>query len=195
MRRQVGWLVMVSLVASCLSGLTIGSRIASAQGPAGGPPSGGGRPPGFGMMPPDSFAADRDTMLAELREHYAGKLDQPADSVFKNLKVMHGRTVAQFLNGMNGLGRSLGTSCTHCHIANHWADDDKSAKDKCRDMIRMTDKINKEVMPTLTAFGDDKPHVGCFTCHHGQVRPGGMGRPPGGPGGMRREGDRDHDRH
>jgi hypothetical protein len=83
------------------------------------------------------------------------------------------------------MGRSLGVPCSHCHVENHWADDDKPAKRICREMIAMMPALNDTVLARVTLDRpDDHPHVGCFTCHRGHANPNfGLGRPGGGPRG------------
>lgn len=175
---------------------------AVAQGPGGPGGPGGMRPGGpnpFGA--PDSFAADRDSLVRITMERIKGKENMPAESVFKNVQVSKGRTALQFLNGMNGLGRTLGVPCSHCHIENHWADEDKPAKQICRNMMRMTNALNDSLIGQYQWPRNDKPHVGCWTCHRGHANPnfdrprrgpGGPGGPPPGaprPEGERREGE------
>lgn len=179
-------------------------RQAGAQAPGGMPPGGpgGGRPPGMMGMAPDSFAAERDSLVAITMERIKGRENAPAESVWKNIQVMKGRTAQQVLRSMNGMGRSLGVSCRHCHIENHWAEEDKQAKHVARNMMRMTAALNDSLIPSYQWPRDDKPRVSCFTCHRGHANPmAGMPRPggPGGPGapgmpgrpeGGRPEGDR-----
>jgi hypothetical protein len=136
-------------------------------------------------MAPDSFAAERDSLIQLVMERIKGHEGAPAESVFKNIKMMKGRTAEQLLRSMNGFGRTLGVSCRHCHIENHWADEDKPAKQICRDMMVMTGSINDTLLTRVSFKPGDHPHIGCFTCHRGHTNPNfGMGRPPGGgPGG------------
>jgi hypothetical protein len=157
-------------------------------GGPGGPPPGqpGGRPPGGMMgMPADSFATERDSLMNDLLDHYKDKLNEPAESVFKNIKVLKGRTVDQLLHAMNlGYGRSLGVRCNHCHILGHWSEEDKNTKQIARDMMAMTGRINNELLPAIKNLKSDHPGVNCGTCHHGIARPGfgpmSQGSPPGG---------------
>ena len=143
-----------------------------------------------GMSPfgaPDSFAADRDSLVKLVMERIAGHEKEPAEKVFKNIKVMQGRTAEELVRGMNGMGRSLGVGCNHCHIENHWADEDKPTKRMCREMIQMMPALNDTVLARVTLDRpDDHPHVGCFTCHRGHANPnwGMPRRGPGGPGGQ-----------
>ncbi len=196
MRRTGAALALVStLLALCA--LLGGPRPAASQGPGPGGAGGPGRPPGMMAMAPDSFAAERDSLIQLVLERIKGRENSPAESVFKNIKVMKGRTAQQLLRSMDGLGRTLGVSCRHCHVENHWADEDKPAKQIARDMMAMTESINDTLLARVHfRKDDDRPHVGCFTCHRGHAnpnfgmgRPGG-GRPPGGPGGGRPDGDR-----
>ena len=175
--------VFAGAVIAVIAALSVVAALpgAFAQGP-GGP--GGMRPGGAMPFPPDSFAADRDSLVKITMERIQGREKAPAESVFKNIKVMRGRTAEQLLRGMNGIGRSLGVPCSHCHVENHWADEDKATKEEARNMIRMTGALNDSLIPEYQWPHNDKPHVGCFTCHHGQAKPGGGGeRRPGGQGG------------
>jgi hypothetical protein len=188
MRRFVITLVAIWFVAA-ISVTFI--RQVGAQ-PPGGPPGGGGRPPmGMMGMPVDSFASERDSLMKDALAYYAGKETMPAESVFKNLKVIKGRTVQDVLRMMNfGFGRSLGVRCQHCHVLGHYADEDKNTKQIARDMMAMTSRINDELLPAIKNIKSDHPGVNCGTCHHGTARPGfgpmGMGGPPGGPPGGHR---------
>ena len=135
-------------------------------------------------MPVDSFASERDSLMQETLKDYAGKENMPAESVFKNIKVIKGRTVEQVLRAMNmGFGRSLGVRCQHCHVLRHWADEDKNTKQIARDMWAMTQRINEELLPTIKNIKSEKPGVICGTCHHGTARPGLGPMGMGGPGG------------
>jgi len=151
-----------------------------AQPPGGPPPSGpgaspGGRPGGPGMMaaPIDTFATERDSLVKVILADLGPRASMPAESVFKNLKVIKGRTAEQVLRSMNmGFGRSLGVSCRHCHVLGHWADEDKNTKQITRDMMAMVGKINDELLPAIKNIKSEHPGVGCSDCHHGVARPG-----------------------
>lgn len=136
---------------------------------------------GMLAMPVDSFASERDRLMKDVLAHYAGKETMPAESVFKNLKVIKGRTVDQVLHMMNmGFGRSLGVRCQHCHVLGHWADEDKHTKQIARDLMTMSARINDELLPAIKNIKSDKPSINCGTCHHGIAPPGqwadGLGR-------------------
>lgn len=136
--------------------------------------------------PVDSFVAERDSLMKDLLQHYVGRESAPAESVFKNLKVMKGRTVEQVLRTMNmGFGRSLGVRCQHCHVLGHWDDDDKPTKQITRDMMAMTGRINDELLPAIKNIKSEKPGINCTTCHRGTARPGFGPMATAGPGGRR----------
>jgi len=183
-RRPVGPFAIAVIVAGTLSFI----RLVEAQPPGGPPP--GGRPPGGrpGMMgaPVDSFVAERDSLMKELLAHYTDKLQAPAESVFKNIKILKGITVENLLRRMNlGYGRSLGVRCQHCHVLGHWDDEDKPTKQVARDMMLMTGRINDELLPAIKNIKSEKPGVNCGTCHRGTSRPGTGPMSGGGPGGRR----------
>jgi hypothetical protein len=182
MRRVVPVVAALS-VALCFA-------LASAQGPdrppmgqgPGGPGGPGGARPGM-MFAPDSFAAERDSLIKLTLERIQGKENMPAESVFRNIKVSKGVPAGQLMRRMDAFGRTLGVSCRHCHIENHWADEDKPTKQIARDMMAMTMAINDSLLPKVHFYGSERRHVNCFTCHRGQPKPGGMERRgPGGPG-------------
>ena len=174
--------ILVGVVATALLVLTSVTFITTlrAQPPGGGPPGGGppgGRPQGGpGMMmaaPVDSFVSERDSLVKTILADLGPRASMPAESVFKHLKVVKGRTAEQVLMMMNrGFGRSLGVRCQHCHVLGHWADEDKNTKQIARDMMAMTGKINDELLPAIKNIKSDHPGVGCFDCHHGVARPG-----------------------
>ena len=71
-----------------------------------------------------------------------------------------------------GYARSLGVTCTHCHIPGQWESNEKKEKEAARGMIRMNATINNELLPKVRGLDTDhKPLVNCTTCHRGQVRP------------------------
>lgn len=41
---------------------------------------------------------------------------QPAEQVYKNIKVMKGIPANQIIEGMHFIKAALGTDCEHCHI-------------------------------------------------------------------------------
>ena len=149
-------------------------------GPGGMPP--GGPPPGPGAMRPggpppagaaiDSFVAERDSLMKDVLQRIAGRENAPAESVFKNIKVLKGVPAGRIPRIMNmGFGHSLGVRCAHCHVENHWADEDKPQKQIAREMMAMVDTITSVMLPRIKNLKSEHPRVSCSTCHRGSRVP------------------------
>lgn len=87
------------------------------------------------------------------------------EDVFKNVQVLKGISVVEFMNTMGFFSASLGYNCTNCHTMEslgNWAKyaDDIPTKRTARRMIQMVNAINKE------NFGGARV-VTCYTCHRG----------------------------
>ena len=124
----------------------------------------------------DSLEKDRMKFMNEVMASIKGKEKLPADSVFRNLKVIKGQSSvsAEHLLWMMNWGWSteLGVSCSHCHITGKWESDSLPAKDIARGMWTMRVKINKEILPSITGLDYEKnPKVTCLTCHRGKPVP------------------------
>jgi hypothetical protein len=90
-----------------------------------------------------------------------------ADEVFKNIQVLRGLTVDQFMGTMGVIASALSMNCSECHdlVGNaDFASDAIPRKLMARRMILMVDMFNK------TNFGG-KREVTCFSCHRGAARP------------------------
>ncbi|HEX5708238.1 MAG TPA: c-type cytochrome [Pyrinomonadaceae bacterium] len=121
--------------------------------------AGTGRPQGGGAM-------------AELQRMIAGREEQPAEQVFKNVQVMKGVPAGRFLRIMQmGYARSLGVNCAHCHVPGQWESDEKPTKGVAREMILMTRAINDEHLKKIKNLRSATPAVNCTTCHRGETKP------------------------
>jgi hypothetical protein len=136
----------------------------------------------------DSARARRDSINAFRRDSLtkivlasiAGKENMPAESVFKNIKILKGVTAGRLVNIMSrGFSPALGVSCGFCHIVGEYEKEDKEEKQTARLMYTMVNAINKDYMVKLAEPGKNPPAVNCTTCHRGMTRP--FGGPPGGP--------------
>jgi hypothetical protein len=89
-------------------------------------------------------------------------LAQPAGG--KNLKVLP-KTLSKpdIKKYMKSVADALGVQCDHCHDTDDMAKDTPK-KDKAREMILMTQNLNK------TSF-KGKDRVKCVTCHNGKKEP------------------------
>ena len=92
-----------------------------------------------------------------------------SEDVFKNIQVLRGVPVNQFMEMMGFFAASLSMNCTDCHTkesGGNWAlyADDTSLKQTARRMVVMMNAINK------ADFGGAR-EVTCYTCHRGSERP------------------------
>jgi hypothetical protein len=131
------------------------------------------------VQPWDVDGPERDSLASIVLRSIAGRETQPAESVFRNIQMpgLRGMQAAALVRAMNlGYSRSLGVSCTHCHVTNDWASDARPAKTAARAMIRMTSQL----APQIRALEGISPgaSVTCTTCHRGSVRPATTLPPP-----------------
>lgn len=95
-----------------------------------------------------------------------------AEDVFKNIQVLRGIPVDEFMGTMGVFSSSLGLNCTDCHgdaSGGNWERyaDDTPLKQMARRMMVMVSTINK------TNFGG-RQVVTCNTCHRGTSKPNVM---------------------
>jgi outer membrane lipoprotein-sorting protein len=91
------------------------------------------------------------------------------EDAFKNVQVLKGIPVNEFMDTMGFFSAALGLNCTGCHVAESLQDwskfaDDIPRKRTARNMIRMVDTINK------TQFGGARM-LTCWSCHRGTQVP------------------------
>jgi hypothetical protein len=114
---------------------------------------------------------NQEQALAQLKAEISGKENQPAEQVFKNIQILKGVPAGRLLAVMQvGYSKSLGVSCTHCHVPGHWESEDKPTKQITRDMSAMAKAINTEYLKNIKNLKAN-PVVNCTTCHRGQVKP------------------------
>lgn len=99
----------------------------------------------------------------------AAQNQMAAERVFKNVTVLTGIPVDEFMGTMGVFSAALGFSCEDCHTAssNDWANyakDVSPRKQMARQMVTMMQALNKQY------FGG-RQVVTCFTCHRGSNRP------------------------
>src|SRR5437762_1282622 len=92
-----------------------------------------------------------------------------AEQAFKNVQVLRGIPVKEFMETMGFFAASLSLNCTDCHgdaSASAWANyaTDTPLKNTARRMVVMVNAINK------ANFAGTRS-VTCYTCHRGSQRP------------------------
>jgi len=121
---------------------------------------------------PEAIKQFNDEKIAQLAAQIAGREEQPAEAVFKNIKILTGVPAGKLLKIMQlGYSRSLGVSCVHCHVPDQWEKDDKPAKQIARDMSKMAHTIIFDLLRNIDGLKDRTPLVNCTTCHRGQLKP------------------------
>jgi hypothetical protein len=91
------------------------------------------------------------------------------EEVFKNVQVLRGIPMDEFMGTMGFFAAALSLNCTDCHAKaanDDWARyaDDTPLKQTARKMVLMVRTINQ------ANFGG-KTEVTCYTCHHSSNRP------------------------
>ena len=102
--------------------------------------------------------------LAEINQRLAGREDEIAEIVFKNIEILKGKKASRLPGMMKALTGLLGVGCDYCHIRNQWEREDKPTKQTARKMFRMMAAINNDNF-------DGRNAVSCWTCHRGNPRP------------------------
>jgi len=98
-----------------------------------------------------------------------GPRPQMAEEVFKNVQVLKGIPVDEFMDTMGMFAAALSLNCVDCHTSEsvgtweHFADE-TPIKRTARRMITMVNTLN------MTNFGGRRV-VSCYTCHRGDTRP------------------------
>ena len=92
-----------------------------------------------------------------------------AEQTFKNVRILRGIPVDEFMDTMGMFSAATGLNCAHCHAIDNGAGWEAYAtetplKQTARRMLRMMNAINKD------NFGGARI-ITCNTCHRGDQRP------------------------
>src|SRR5436309_10890461 len=100
-----------------------------------------------------------------------GQAEKPlmAEQVFKNVQILKGIPVKEFMGTMGFFSAATGMNCTQCHIeesSGNWARyaDDTDLKRTARRMIAMVNSINQ-------SWFRGQRVVTCYSCHRGGAKP------------------------
>jgi len=124
--------------------------------------------------PMDTIAQANVRTVQQILATLGDRQRLPAESVFRNvqyLKAVPARTFLSIMSG--GYARALGVSCSHCHVPNDFASDDKRPKRAAREMQAMHRMINTQLaqMENLKTPKTENRAISCITCHRGAVNP------------------------
>lgn len=117
-----------------------------------------------------ALAAAAFCLLAAAAVRSQAPTDKPlmAEQVFKDVQVLKGISVSEFMTTMGFFSASVGADCTGCHVpesGGSWERyaDDHPQKTMARRMVQMTAAINQAY------FG--RRVITCYSCHRGVRRP------------------------
>lgn len=114
-------------------------------------------------------SARRATVATLLRE-LAGRENEPAGKVFKNVQLHKDMPVREFLAKMDSqYGRGTGSTCTGCHIPGRWENDSLKNKVISRQMETMTRTIQAGHLEKVKELDEDFPTASCVMCHRGAL--------------------------
>jgi uncharacterized protein (TIGR02246 family) len=126
---------------------------------------------------PDSVLRKRDSLYRAALATIAGRENEPAGQVFKNIKVFAQMPASRLLIVMrDGFSPALGVDCTHCHVSGDYASEENDRKQVAREMMSMTRRISDSLLSAIPHLRSERPQVTCTTCHRGQVKPATGGR-------------------
>jgi hypothetical protein len=173
-RRAITFLSTSIALLSCSRGT---AKPAAPASPVASAPASGGPVTTVGprRVPPsrDSLVKLRAVYVAKVMQEIAGKENQPAEQVFKNIQVLKGITAADLVQKMDkDYATAMSWNCTNCHrLANqgNFASDTSPDKKRARFMQQMQNDINLAELPKL--YPKDTPKVSCATCHRGYNEP------------------------
>jgi len=114
-----------------------------------------------------------DETVRRIRASIAGREQEPAGQVFKNVQFLKNTRAGTFLTIMNGgYSKALGVACSHCHDENDFASDAKRPKRAAREMQTLHRAFNDGLreMKEADSPSDDRA-ISCITCHRGAVKP------------------------
>ena len=123
---------------------------------------------------PNPIAQDsaRRAQVDSIMRVIAGREQQAAGTVFKNVKLLKDMPAGEFLKNMDvNYGRGLGMGCGSCHVIGKYDDDTRKNKRVAREMQEMTDYINSVRLAGIKELDEDYTKITCVTCHAGSNTP------------------------
>jgi hypothetical protein len=112
---------------------------------------------------------ENNPLVKNLLGTIAGRENEPAGQVFKNVQILKTEPAGDFVRRMGGFARALGGRCSRCHVTGDWAADTRQEKATARGMIELVNATNARLVQIPGVRSNTK--IGCNTCHRGQGRP------------------------
>src|SRR5215510_271826 len=127
--------------------------------------------PAIAQQPPQAprqTIQDAQALAQKIAQQTAQK-PLMAEEVFKNVQILKGIPVNQFMDTMGFFSASLGLNCVYCHVSESLENWDRFADDvprkrMARSMILMVNDINQ------TRFRGRRA-LTCYSCHRGAETP------------------------
>ena len=138
------------------------------------PPSAPAGAPAGPRRAPNPLAQDtaRRAQVDSIMRVIAGRENEPAGTLFKNVKLLKQMPAGEFLKNMDvNYGRGLGMGCGNCHVIGKYDEDTRKNKRVAREMQEMTDYINSVRLAAIKELDEDYVKVTCVTCHAGSGHP------------------------
>lgn len=102
----------------------------------------------------------------------AGRENEPAGTVFMNVKNLKNVPAGAFLKTMDEqFGRGLGWTCNNCHVIGKFDEDSRKNKRIARQMQEMQDHINLVRLKDVKELDATYEAVSCVMCHRGANEP------------------------
>ena len=114
--------------------------------------------------PTPSAEAENQEALARIRQFLAGRENEPAERVFKNINLLRGKPAGRLPAMMSALTGLVGARCSSCHVAGDWASDDLVGKQTARRHFAMQSMLNER-------YFEGRNAITCWTCHRGHWKP------------------------
>lgn len=171
--RMRSWVVVSALLMGSVVACARGVREAAVQqarpiAAAGAPEA---RPAAPRRVPPTPMKLDtlRREAVAAVMKTLAGRENEPAGTVFKNVKLHKDMPAKAFITMMDEqYGRGLSVNCTSCHMDNgDYSSDERKNKIIARQMVTMQRDIDRKYIAKVKELDDPRPKTTCVMCHRG----------------------------
>ena len=114
----------------------------------------------------------RRALVDSIMKTIAGRENEAAGTVFKNVKNLKDVPAGMFLKTMDEqFGRGLGWACSNCHVIGKFDEDSRKNKRIARQMQEMQDHINNVRLKNVKELDEKYEATSCVMCHRGTNEP------------------------